>query len=133
APAGRGRSRYRCRNWIREPTMSDFDAVLERLVTDPEFARALAADPAAALAGYRLDADEVALLQSQVSTGDAGDRRVEERTSKASMMGLLGSLGGIGVGHESAVGRVVPHEHFGADAPRAGFGPVDDAANPYDT
>jgi hypothetical protein len=113
--------------------MSDFDAVLERLVTDPEFARALAADPAAALAGYRLDADEVALLRSQVSTGDSGERRVEERTSKASMMGLLGSLGGIGVGHGNPVGRVVPHGHFAADAPRSGFGPVDDAPNPYDT
>src|SRR5690348_649511 len=104
--------------------MSDFDAVLERLVTDPGFAAALAADPAAALAGYRLDADEVALLRSQVTGDTGGERRGEERTSKASMMGLLGSLGGLGGGHEHVAGRVIPHGHFG---------PVDDASNPYDT
>jgi hypothetical protein len=117
--------------------MSDFDTVLERLVTDPGFARALAADPDRALAGYRLDADEVALLRSQVSAGDGGDRSVEERTSKASMIGLLGSLGGIGIGHQGAaeVGReLAPHHHaeFAPDGPRAGFAPLDtDPANPY--
>jgi hypothetical protein len=97
--------------------MSDFDAVLERLVTDPGFSAALAADPGAALAGYRLSAEEVELLRSQVSTGDSGGRAVENRTSKASMMGLLGSFGGLG-GHD--VGRgLAPHEHagFGANSP----------------
>jgi hypothetical protein len=122
--------------------MSDFDTVLERLVTDPGFARALAADPNTALAGYRLDADEVALLRSQVSAGDGGDRTVEERTSKASMMGLLGSLGGIGIGHQGAaeIGReLAPHHHAEfapdgpPDSPRAGFAPLDaDPSNPYD-
>ena len=117
--------------------MSDFDTVLERLVTDPGFARALAADPDAALAGYRLDADEVALLRSQVSAGDGGDRAVEERTSKASMMGLLGSFGGIGAGHQDAamVGRgLAPHPHaeFAPDGPQSGFAPLDaDAPDPY--
>ncbi len=116
--------------------MSDFDTVLERLVTDPAFARALAADPAAALAGYRLDADEVALLRSQVSAGDGGNRSVEERTSKASMVGLLGSLGGLGIGHgnATAVGRdLAPHPHgqFAPDV-QAGFAPNDSAPNPYD-
>ena len=117
--------------------MSDFDTVLERLVTDPGFARALAADPDAALAGYRLDADEVALLRSQVSAGDGGDRAVEERISKASMMGLLGSFGGIGAGHQDAamVGRgLAPHPHaeFAPDGPHSGFAPLDaDAPDPY--
>ena len=73
---------------------------------------------------HDLTEEEVGLLRSQVSAGDSADRTVEIRTSKASMMGLLGSLSGIGVGHENAVGRVVPHGHFG---------PVDDAPNPYDT
>jgi hypothetical protein len=117
--------------------MSDFDTVLERLVTDPAFADALAADPVAALAGYRLGADEVALLRSQVSTGDGGNRSVEERTSKASMAGLLGSLGGLsGLGHQHAtvVGRDLaphPHEQFAPDA-RTGFAPNDEAPSPYD-
>ena len=97
--------------------MSDFDAVLERLLTDPGFSARLSADPASALAGYRLSADEIELLRSQVSTGDSGDRTVENRTSKASMMGLLGSFGGLG-GHD--VGRgLAPHTHagFGANSP----------------
>ena len=63
--------------------MTDFDTVLERLLTEPAFPAALAADPAGALAGYRLSPDEVELLRSQVSFGDAGDRAVETRTSKA--------------------------------------------------
>lgn len=55
--------------------MSDFDAVLERLLTDPAFAAALAADPAAALAGYRLDSDEVRLLHTQVGADPGAQRR----------------------------------------------------------
>src|SRR5438067_13940312 len=98
ARASRGRSRYRCLNSIRgSATMSDFDTVLERLVTDPAFTAALAADPAAALSAYDLSEDEVQLLRSQVSAGDAGDRTVETRTSKASMMGLLAPLAGLGL------------------------------------
>ena len=83
--------------------MSDFDAVLERLVTDPAFTSALSADPAAALAGYELSADEIELLRSQVSADAGGDRTVEVRTSKASMMGLLSPLSGLGFGGSSIV------------------------------
>jgi hypothetical protein len=123
--------------------MSDFDAVLERLVGDPAFARALAADPAGALAGYRLDPDEVDLLRSQVSMGDAADRTVETRTSKASMMGLLNPFGGIGGGHEH-IGRdlgahvqqgFAPNTHSGfapVDAGGGGGNPYDGGGNPYD-
>jgi len=79
--------------------MSDFDAVLERLVADPGFRAALAADPARALAGYRLSADEVELLHAQLDTGTGGNRHVEQRTSKASLFGLLSPLaGGAGLG-----------------------------------
>jgi hypothetical protein len=116
--------------------MSDFDTVLERLVTDPAFAARLSADPAAALAGYRLSADEVDLLRSQVSTGDGGGRTVETRTSKASMMGLLGAFGGVG-GQD--VGRGVaphPHEGFGANTPgeagTRGLVPAEGPAAPPD-
>ena len=116
--------------------MSDFDMVLERLLADPAFAGALAADPAAALAGYRLSPDEAELLRSQVSTGAGGDRAVETRTSKASMMGLLGPLSGLGLGHEhgQVVGRDLGahgHAGFGANA-HAGFAPQDGPGNPYD-
>jgi hypothetical protein len=72
--------------------MSDFDAVLERLVTDPPFAAALAADPASALAGYRLDAGETALLCSQAGVDCGGRSAVEQRTTKSSTFGLLGSV-----------------------------------------
>jgi hypothetical protein len=77
--------------------MTDFDAALERLISDPAFRDELATDPARALAGYRLSPDELDLLRSQVDTG-AGDsqRQVETRTSKASLFGLLSPMGGFG-------------------------------------
>lgn len=77
--------------------MTDFDAALERLVSDPTFRDELATDPAGALAGYRLSPDELELLRSQVDTG-AGDsqHQVETRTSKASLFGLLSPMGGLG-------------------------------------
>src|SRR6266508_4312693 len=79
--------------------MSDFDTVLERLLADPGFRSALAADPARALAGYQLSADEVELLHAQLDTGGGGNRQVEQRTSKASLFGLLTPLaGGAGFG-----------------------------------
>jgi hypothetical protein len=78
--------------------MTDFDVVLERLLTDPGFPAALAADPARALTGYRLSVDELELLRSQVSFGDLGDRAVEPRTSKAGLFGLLAPLHGGGTG-----------------------------------
>jgi len=109
--------------------MSDFDAVLERLVTDPAFTSALSADPAAALAGYELSADEVELLRSQVSADAGGDRTVEVRTSKASMMGLLSPLSGLGLGgaDPQMLGRAVPHTGFESlDGHQAGWiGPGD--------
>ncbi|MFF5226294.1 hypothetical protein [Dactylosporangium sp. NPDC000521] len=85
--------------------MSDFDDVLERLLTDPGFQARLAADPAGALAGYRLSDDELELLQAQVGGGDVGQSRVEQRTSKASVFGLFSSIG-------SGIGDVV-HGHGG--------------------
>jgi hypothetical protein len=73
--------------------MSDFDAALERLLTDPSFAAALAADPDAALAGYRLDEAESDLLRGQVVTDTSGAAAtVETRTTKSSTFGLLSSL-----------------------------------------
>jgi len=79
--------------------MSDFDAALERLMVDPAFKAALARDPASALAGYRLAPDELEILCAQVDTGTGGERQVEDRTSKASMFGLVAPIGdGIGSG-----------------------------------
>jgi len=99
--------------------VSDFDSVLERLLSDPGFKAALAADPARALAGYRLSADEVELLGAQVSTETGGNRQVEERTSKASLFGLLGSVAGAGLGHAatSGVGHAGSVGHAGIGTP----------------
>jgi hypothetical protein len=74
--------------------MSDFDEVLERLLTDPSFPARLAADPVGALAGYVLDAQEADLLRQQVSN-DVGAQvaAVEDRVSKASTFGLFSSFG----------------------------------------
>ncbi|MBX6752519.1 MAG: hypothetical protein IRY85_23140 [Micromonosporaceae bacterium] len=79
--------------------MSDFDEVLERLVTDPAFQAALRADPEAALRGYRLDPQERALLESQLDTGAGVDHAVEERVSKSGVFGLIGPVvSGFGLG-----------------------------------
>ena len=72
--------------------MSDFDTVLERLLTEPGFARALAADPARALAGYQLTAEEVSVLRTQVSEEVGADHAVETRTSQSSLAGLFGPV-----------------------------------------
>lgn len=85
--------------------MSDFDAVLERLVADPGFRASLAADPDRALASYRLSADEVELLHAQLDTGAGGNRQVEQRTSKASLFGLLSPMVGmVGMGARTDTG-----------------------------
>lgn len=70
--------------------MSDFEAVLERLLTDPGFQTALTMDPIRALAGYRLDAEERELLGAQLVTGTGEDRTVEMRMTKSGVVGLLG-------------------------------------------
>lgn len=89
--------------------MTDFDTALERLVTDPGFRAELATDPGRALAGYELTADELGVLRSQVDTATgAGRRLVEQRTSKASLFGLLTPMGGIGLGD-------LVHGHGGGD------------------
>jgi hypothetical protein len=72
--------------------MSDFDEVLERLVTDPAFRAALQADPEAALRDYRLDPQERALLASQLDADAGADRAVEERISKSGVFGLVGPV-----------------------------------------
>ena len=73
--------------------MSDFDTVLERLLGDPAFAAALAANPDEVLAAYHLDPDEIEVLRSQVSTGDGGAAAgVESRTTKSSTFGLFSGV-----------------------------------------
>jgi hypothetical protein len=101
--------------------MSDFDTVLERLLGEPSFAHALAADPAATLAGYRLTAEEIGLLSSQVSADPGGQRAVEIRANKSSVFGLLSPLAGLaGSGgfadHLGGGGEAVGHAAAGGVA-----------------
>jgi hypothetical protein len=116
--------------------MSDFDTVLERLLAEPSFAQALAADPAGALAGYRLTPEEVGLLSSQVSADPGGQRAVETRANKSSVFGLLSPLvglagstgvadhfglgGGVVVGHAAARGVAAAGQFAGT----GGTGPI---------
>jgi hypothetical protein len=96
--------------------MSDFDDVLERLLSDEGFKAALAADPARALAGYRLTPEELDLLRAQVSTDSGGGaQRVEQRTSKASLFGLASALEGFG-GHGGGHGVFASASEHGASA-----------------
>jgi hypothetical protein len=105
--------------------MSDFDTVLERLLVDPAFQAALAADPAAALRGYQLAPDERALLGAQVVAGSGLDRTVELRTSKSGVVGLLGPVAaafGVAAAGQAGTGGV--HQSFGGPTETFGGGPT---------
>ena len=85
--------------------MSDYDTVLERLLTDPAFSRSLAADPEGALAGYALSEDERRTLAAGISADMGRTSTVEQRTTKAGLVGVVGlvaefagSIGGPGTG-----------------------------------
>jgi hypothetical protein len=111
--------------------MGDFDDVLERLLVDPGFKAALAADPGRALAGYRLADDERELLYAQVSTDTGGDRQVERRETKAGLFGLLSPLTG-GFGGDSGVGTATGHAAgaaAGIGASATGLTPSDSLAH----
>jgi len=85
--------------------MAGIDEVLERLLTDAQFARHLAQDPASTLAGYELTADDLTLLSTQVSFDPGALSLVEERISKSSMFGLLTTItGGLGGGETQLPG-----------------------------
>jgi hypothetical protein len=106
--------------------MSDFDEVLERLLTDPSFQARLAADPVAALAGYVLDAEETDLLSRQVGV-DVGAQlaAVEDRVSKSSTFGLFSSFGGLDLTPAEKPVPLGEWSEFGSA--RQGLGPAPDA------
>ncbi|HEX6871107.1 MAG TPA: hypothetical protein VF163_08415 [Micromonosporaceae bacterium] len=108
--------------------MSDFDEVLERLLTDPAFQAALAADPDATLAGYHLDPDERRLLHTQFSTGAGPDRLVEARETKSGVVGLVGPVAaafGVASGFSSgsqSLGTAAASQSLGQAPGSASFG-----------
>ncbi|HEU5474073.1 MAG TPA: hypothetical protein VFV67_25795 [Actinophytocola sp.] len=69
--------------------MPDIDDALERLNTDPSFRAALATDPATALKGYHLSADDLSLLARRVGNNGGA---VEQRTSRAGFFGLFAQI-----------------------------------------
>ena len=94
--------------------MSDFDAVLERLLTDPSFQAQLAANADSALAGYKLDAGEAELLRQQVAADvGASAAAVEQRVNKSSTFGLFSSFGGFG-GAADSVGGGLARQGLGS-------------------
>ncbi|WP_412752750.1 hypothetical protein [Krasilnikovia sp. M28-CT-15] len=101
--------------------MSDFDAVLERLLNEPSFAAELARDADAALSGYVLDDGEAELLRRQVAA-DAGATHavVETRTSKSSTFGLLSAFTELGAG-------AVTDAHSGSGTAHSGLGGAGEA------
>jgi len=117
--------------------MSDFDAVLERLLTDPSFAGTLAADPDRALRGYRLDEGEADLLRGQVDADSAADvAGVEARTTKSGTFGLFSSVGdwldfgpSAGASAGSSAGAAAAHavERLGNPSVTTGLGDAPDA------
>nr|BFE68126.1 hypothetical protein GCM10020092_014270 [Actinoplanes digitatis] len=102
--------------------MSDFDAVLERLLTDPSFQAHLAADATGALAGYKLEAGEAELLRQQVGADPgASAAQVEDRVNKSSTFGLFSSFGDLG-GASGAFGGGAAHQGIGSAPVGAGPG-----------
>jgi hypothetical protein len=112
--------------------MSDFDEVLERLVGEPEFAAALAADPERALAGYRLSDDEVTLLHTQVGGEGAAQHAVEVRANQSSTFGMLSPLVGMfgGGGGLPGIGEQVGSAGMGHAGGGAGGGAAGQGLGP---
>jgi hypothetical protein len=112
--------------------MSDLETVMERLLTDPSFSSALAANPDAALRGYTLSSEERELLSSQLDLGDGAERLVETRTTKSGVAGLLGpvvaALGVAGGGSFGSAGGS-GNQSLGA-APGPGSDSFGNAPNP---
>lgn len=77
--------------------MPDLDDVLERLVNDAGFRRALEEDPDRALAAYPLTPEERSVLDATVtgSIGTAGHGTMEGRQSKSALIGMLGEVAGV--------------------------------------
>ncbi|MFY1695584.1 MULTISPECIES: Os1348 family NHLP clan protein [unclassified Solwaraspora] len=108
--------------------MSDFDTVLERLLTDAGFAARLAADPVGALAGYQLTADERELLATQAGDAAPGaTAAVETRANQSSAFGLFSPLTGMLDGFGD-IGSAVSG-FGGAQPPASGFGAADPAVS----
>ena len=100
--------------------MSDFDAVLERLLGDAGFQAALARDPAAALRGYHLSEDELEVLRAQLVTDAGGQGAVETRTSKSGLVGLFAPIAGaVGM---AAAGYPSGNASIGSALPDGGTG-----------
>jgi hypothetical protein len=108
--------RWALRLGSRGGFMAGIDEVLERLLTDAQFGRHLAQDPASALAGYELTADDLTLLSTQVSFDPGALSLVEERISKSSFFGLLTSITGGLAGGGNDLGPS-PHMSPGVVAP----------------
>jgi len=108
--------------------MTDFDAALERLLTEPGFARALAADPGAALAGYQLSAEELAVLTTQLAEGVGAAHGVELRTNQSSLAGMLNPLAA--TGDLLGLDQAVPPESGLGTAPQRGLGEAPAAGRP---
>ena len=108
--------------------MTDFDDALERLLNDPSFASALAADPESALRGYSLDPSERELLGAQIVHGPGEERTVEMRTSKSGVVGMLGPVAAmLGAAAHAPTGSQV----LGTAPSGATFGPAPSDAHTF--
>jgi hypothetical protein len=95
--------------------MADVNDVLERLVSDPGFRRALSDDPDRALEGYDLTDADREMLAAQVSEDAGVGGGLEQRTSKSALAGLFGTGGGSGQSDLDFLSRHA--EHGDGDAP----------------
>jgi hypothetical protein len=98
--------------------MSGLDDVLERLVNEPTFRDRLYDDPAGALAGYELSADDLEMLATTVD-GNSTETGVETRTSKSTLTAMFSELFGLfgaQTGGTGAPETMAGHMKGGTDA-----------------
>ncbi len=108
--------------------MSDVDEVLERLVTDQAFRTRLQDDPVAALGGYVLEEDDLAVLAATLDEGQGSDHGVEQRSSKSALFQALALLSGTGVGAGEQPDLVAPDDE-GPTSVATGLSSKGDAAD----
>ena len=72
--------------------MAGLDEVMERLLTDHEFRRRLAADRADALVGYELSDDDRQVLAAALSYDGGRSGTMERRTTQSTVAGLFSAF-----------------------------------------
>lgn len=72
--------------------MAGIEDIIERLINDSTFRVEFQKDPKEALEGYDLSEEDLGLLAGRLSSDAGGEAKVEQRTSKAALFGIITDL-----------------------------------------